>query len=350
MERQSNIELLRLCCMFSLLFLHFCIFCLPQSDSFAMQSGIWAQLPKVLCSFMTLQVNVFVLISGWFGIHTNVDKLVKYYLMCAFYGILTYCLSLFLPDASFSIKNAVVSIMPFSFMPGWWFVKAYLFLMLLAPLFNKAIGAMTKQEFLWALGGLTLINVYCGFFSRQPINPDGCNFMQVMYMYFIGRYLALHVHCGTDKLRRWSGMGAIVGVTLYAVVWIANDEYMHLVNSLTFFNNNNPWSILNSVAIFLFFTTIPFHSTTINWLAKGVFAVYLVHTSIWLAPSWNTTFTAIYDGHIPAVAWAIVSGLFAGYFIILLCFDHVRSCITDPIANRISKLCRNYANRHHLHL
>lgn len=349
-QRQSNIELLRLLCMLVLPFLHFCVFCLPQSENYALQGSVWAQLPKVLCSFMTLQVNIFVLISGWFGIHTTFKKIVTFYLMCAFYGVLTLGLSLLLPTTSFSFKNLAISFLPFSFFPGWWFVKAYLFLMLLAPLFNKAIEAMSKKEFLWALCALTIINVYCGFFARQAINPDGCNFMQVMFMYFVGRYLALHVTFDEKKLRKWTAITIPLSVGLYAMVWILNDEVLHLVNSLTFFNNNNPWSLFNSIIIFLFFTTIPFQSKAINWLARGVFAVYLIHTSIWVAPYWNKEFTMLYDSYSPGVAWGVVTALFIAYFFIVLGFDHLRSWITDPIANGINKLFEKYVKRINLHI
>ncbi len=349
-QRQSNIELLRLLCMFVLPFLHFCVFCLPQSENYALQTGFWAQLPKVLCSFMTLQVNIFILISGWFGIRTNIEKIVKFYLLCAFYGVLTLGISFLLPDTFLSLKNLVVSFLPFSFLPGWWFVKAYLFLMLLAPIFNKAIEYMSKREFLWALCALTLINVYYGFFCRQTINPDGCNFMQVMYMYFIGRYLALHVTFTESKLRKWTAIAIPLSICLYAMVWILNDEIFQFVNSLTFFNNNNPWSIFNSIIIFLFFTTIPFQSKTINWLAKGVFAVYLIHTAVWISPYWNNWFTTIYDGYKPALSWGIISTIFIVYFILVLCFDHLRSWITDPIAMVINKILDKYVKRFNLHI
>ena len=270
--------------------------------------------------------------------------------MCAFYGVLTLGISLLLPDTSFSIKHLVVSFLPFSFLPGWWFVKAYLFLMLLAPLFNKAIEYMSRKEFIWTLAALTLINVYFGFFCRQAINPDGCNFMQVMFMYFIGRYLALHVTFDEKKLRKRTTIAIPISIGLYAVVWILNDEVFHFVNSLTFFNNNNPWSLFNSIIIFLFFTTIPFHSKAINWLAKGVFAVYLIHTSIWIAPYWNKEFTILYDNYSPIVAWGVVSSLFIAYFFIVLGFDHLRSWITNPIAAGINKIAEKYVKRLNLHI
>ena len=92
--RQSNIELLRLFSMFALLLLHFYVHALPNTTIYAEQVGFWKNFPLALSSLTSLQVNIFVLISGWFGIHTTPKKVIEFYLMCAFYSVLTYCMSL----------------------------------------------------------------------------------------------------------------------------------------------------------------------------------------------------------------------------------------------------------------
>lgn len=334
--RQSNIELLRLFSMFALLFLHFYVHALQNSTVYIEQSDFWKNFPLVLSSLTSLQVNIFVLISGWFGIHTTPKKVINFYLMCAFYSVLTYCMSLGVGSA-FDIKDLVVSFMPFSLMKGWWFVKAYLFLILLAPLFNKAIDNMSKREFIYVLCALVLINSIYGFFCQQTINPSGGNFMQLMYVYFIGRFLALHVHVDKDKLRKWTAIISIIGVALYAAVWMLNDNYLHLVKSATFLNRNNPWSMINSISIFLFFTTLRFDSRIINWLAVGVFPVYLIHESVWIRKYVYGNLTNLYDTYASGMAWLIVMGIFIIYFISVLCLDHIRAYITNPIANKLTE-------------
>ena len=162
MIRQSNIELLRLLSMFALLFLHFYTHSLLPSEVYVSQTGFWKNFPIVVSSVTSLQVNIFILISGWFGIHTTPKKIISFYLLCAFYGVFTYLLSLGL-DNSFSIRDLAISFMPFSAMEGWWFVKAYLCLMLLAPLFNKAIDNMSRREFLYVLLALVFINSFLYF-------------------------------------------------------------------------------------------------------------------------------------------------------------------------------------------
>lgn len=70
-QRESNTELLRLLSMFALLFFHFYTHSLLSSDVYGSQSGFWKNFPLVLSSIASLQVNIFILISGWFGIRTT---------------------------------------------------------------------------------------------------------------------------------------------------------------------------------------------------------------------------------------------------------------------------------------
>ncbi len=337
-QRESNIELLRLLSMFALLFFHFYTHSLLSSDVYGSQSGFWKNFPLVLSSITSLQVNIFILISGWFGIRTTPKKIINFYLICAFYGVFTYLISLGIGN-TFSFTDLAVSFMPFSAMKGWWFVKAYLFLMLLAPLFNKAIEHMSKREFLYVLFALVLINSYFGFFCKQDINKDGHNFMQLMYVYFIGRYLALYLNVERLKLRKWTAIVSVCSVALYAIVWLFNDNYLHVVKTYTFLLRNNLWSLFNSIVIFLFFTTLKFESKTVNWFAKGAFSIYLVHVSMWLNASWHGNLTHIYAVYEPAMAWGIVTLIFVGYFFGVLCLDHFRAFLSNPIENKLDEWC-----------
>lgn len=338
LQRQSNIELLRILSMFALLFLHFYIRSLMPSEVYAEQTGFWKNFPLVLSSLTSLQVNIFILISGWFGIRTTPKKIIGFYLLCAFYGVFTYLLSLGL-DNSFSIRDLAISFMPFSAMKGWWFVKSYLFLMLLAPLFNKAIEYMSKREFQYVLLVLVLINSYFGFFCKQDINWDGNTLMQLTYVYFIGRYLALYLKADKLKLRKWTAVIAVCSIAMYALVWLLNDNYLHLVKTYTFLLRNNLWSVCNSIVIFLFFTTLKIESKSINWLAKGAFAIYLVHDSVWIGMNWNTYLMNIYEAYSPVMAWGMVTAVFIVYLFSVLCFDHIRAFMTDPIARKIDQWC-----------
>ena len=150
-----------------------------------------------------------------------------------------------------------------------------------------------------------------------------------------------HVHFDKNKLRKWSAIFSVVSVALYAIVWIINDNYLHVVNSYTFLNRNNLWSMVNSTYIFLFFTTLQFESKSINWLAKGVFPVYLIHESMWIEPYWYKNLMNIYDTTATGQAWLIITVILSLYFIGVLCFDHIRAGITNPVVSGLDKGCTN---------
>lgn len=211
--------------------------------------------------------------------------------------------------------------------------------MLLAPLFNKAIEYMSKREFQYVLLALVLINSYFGFFCKQDINWDGNTLMQLTYVYFIGRYLALYLKADKLKLRKWTAVIAVCSIAMYALVWLLNDNYLHLVKTYTFLLRNNLWSVCNSIVIFLFFTALKIESKSINWLAKGAFAIYLVHDSVWIGMNWNTYLMNIYEAYSPVMAWGMVTAVFIVYLFSVLCFDHIRAFMTDPIARKIDQWC-----------
>ena len=69
MKRESNIELLRIVAMLLVLFLHANYFSLGKVESIDIQSDLFGSFVKSFTEALCIIcVNVFVLISGWFGI------------------------------------------------------------------------------------------------------------------------------------------------------------------------------------------------------------------------------------------------------------------------------------------
>jgi hypothetical protein len=56
-----------------------------------------------------------------------------------------------------------------------------------------------------------------------------------------------------------------------------NEWYILKLNSL---NYNSPLVILSSISLFLVFRKIEIQSRKINWLAKSVLAIFIIHTSV----------------------------------------------------------------------
>lgn len=185
--RDSNFELLRLICMFYIILHHFIVHGLKTAGYFGDDIDVSSLFFN---SFFLIAVNCFVLISGYFGIKFSWKSFVHLYITCVFY-ILGFTILTFIYKDSFSIKELLISFLPFSHSP-YWFINSYIYLFLLSPILNKAINNFTKREFILALFILALLSFYFGFFWQGSINSNGCNFMNFIFLYFIARFIALH--------------------------------------------------------------------------------------------------------------------------------------------------------------
>lgn len=151
MQRESNIELLRIIAMWYILVHHLIVYAI-YPDVMIGQNGVTSEYVaySLLEGFMYVAVDVFILISGYFGIKLRARRFWSLYLQCAFYGIFTYI---------FGVSIGVVPLVPhtfitksvliFSHLSSWWFVVCYLMLMVVSPFLNYGMQQMTKREYLW---------------------------------------------------------------------------------------------------------------------------------------------------------------------------------------------------------
>ncbi len=157
-------ELLRLICMLFVLLLHTYTHVLSQTDFFISASPASHFGITLMYSLSMCAVNVFVLISGYFGIKPKLRSFVNLYLICAFYGFVGYCYHAYSLDMRVGRSVIWHTVFCLSHQDYLWFIKAYVCLFLFSPLLNKAADNMQKRELQAAFLFLTVINIYFGFF------------------------------------------------------------------------------------------------------------------------------------------------------------------------------------------
>lgn len=144
MKRNPAIELYRCILMFGICLLH----CLHR-DSY----GVWAESLLLPC------VCGFAFISGWFGIRFTPSKVLR------LYGVQFYCLAV-AQIASWAGGNGFNVQSMFKGFCSFWFIHAYVLMMLFAPLVNHAVddrrAVRVMVPFLVAVFGW-------GFLGRFPI-------------------------------------------------------------------------------------------------------------------------------------------------------------------------------------
>lgn len=278
-QRQSNIELLRIIAITMVLILHYNLHGLHPDILSGNSVFSWSSLDGHLIeSFCICAVNVFVMISGYFAIKLSVKSVLNLYIRCFIIGLLTYLAYALITGESISLSAIGGRLLAFTH-NHWWFVISYLGLMAISPILNAGCVAISKKTYLCILAMLSVAIVYFGWYKYLEMTYNGYSLIHFIYLYIIARYIKLHVD--------------ILYVMKYQWVWLM--MYMLLVEVMVVFayvdsrhayTYDNPIVIAQAACLLLFFLSMPFHNRFINWVAASVFSAYLLQESPYLGKLW----------------------------------------------------------------
>lgn len=278
MKRESNIELLRIVVMLFILMHHLIVHALCPSVYFG-KGELTAEYAtySIMEGFFYVGVNVFLLISGYFGIRLRARKVWGLYIQCAFYGLLAYSIGVMLSSAPMIPHTFITkSILIFSHASSWWFVALYIMLMFISPFLNYSMQMMTKKQYAVALLGMTFVLIYLGWFWQKPIyDVNGYSFVHFIYIYLIGGYLRRFVNVEKYQHPRVQSIGIYIGCAL--IFGVCNILRLHYdVPFGNLWGYNNPMVIFGAIGLFLYIRTYEFESNIVNTMGSSVFAVYLL--------------------------------------------------------------------------
>jgi surface polysaccharide O-acyltransferase-like enzyme len=270
--RDSNIELLRIVAMFLVLLDHSGYTSINPPTNEEVFSTPMLSLARHCCqSFSSICVNVFVLISGWFGIKAKISRIVEFLFQCYFICFVSYFALLAIGIASpMSMGDWVC----FFVLGDLWFVMAYLILYLMAPMINMFIESLTQKQFLYFLLAFLMIQFLHGFVIQVSWFDKGMSPFTLMSLYMVGRYMRLFPN-------RYITMNKWIDMLIYFVVSFLGAVFTfagvrHGAEGYRFFSYASPTIIIASVYFFLFFTKFSFKSRLVNWVAASAFAVYVL--------------------------------------------------------------------------
>lgn len=199
-------------------------------------------------AFLTIAVNCFFWISGYFRIRKNKKKLVEivtetmcYVMLINF--LIALCKNEFDLETLFRILKRTMF-----FWEGYWFITAYIILMLFAPFLNKLIDVLSTKDKNNLL--ITLILVYSigGFFLQIAGLGNAYSFAQAIYMYLIGAI------CESTQLEKT--YKKVCYNAAFIVLGVANGVMSYILASMGFgrwawrlFSYNNPIVVFMSIII-----------------------------------------------------------------------------------------------------
>ena len=280
-ERKSNIELLRIVCMFFIMLEHILIM---GTDFFTNPIGNQLVVANSIIGFTYIGVNCFILITGYFGAAFSWKRLLSIYLICLFYEVVGFLVAYGLGNVEWSTTALSYILFPLSH-SNTWFIRCYVILLLLLPILNAGLKRLDKKQYLYALLLLTILNLYFGWFHKQPnFSGDGYNASQMVYLYVIGRYLNRYVDWENMRsYRRYIFAGWVLLAVIWGVVQNIHD-IVHVVPHWNGWAYNNPIVLMSAIVFFAYFrcSEIP-QSKTINLFGATMLGVFLIHMNRYLS-------------------------------------------------------------------
>lgn len=220
-------------------------------------------------------VNMFVLLSGWFGIHPKWKSFLKFVYQCLFFAIGIYVVSIVLGQSQISLKGIAEC---FCLLKWSWFIRAYILLYLLAPILNAYLEKATKTQHQNLLIGFFLFQTTFSWTTgAAKFFEHGYSTISFIGLYLLARYCAIYKNDFHRVPKRvyllvYIGIGVVLALSYYASEMLGVSFLSRLI-----YQYDNPFVIVASLSLLLYFSRIPLKSKVINWIGASSFAVFLFH-------------------------------------------------------------------------
>ena len=275
--RESGIELLRLVSMFLILSLHvnFYVFGQPSVTDFKVDPAN-GFLRSFLESIAIVGVDVFVLISGWFGIRPKARRFASLLFQTTFFCCLAYEAGLLFGVwySSWDVLGNLVFLGPQN-----WFLRSYLLLYAASPVLEAFVSTASEKTFRFVLAG------FFGFQTVYGWLLPGADYFEVFRngyspLSFVGLYLlARYVRVFRPRFACRSRCTDLFSYFLLSAITAMASAFQTLCQrrGIDFFAYNSPLVVAAALFLFLFFAKWNFASRIVNSVAQSSLAVYLLH-------------------------------------------------------------------------
>lgn len=287
MQRESKFELLRIISMCMIIAYHYVGHGIGINN-LSLVSPINRFFLQEFFMFGKIGVNLFVMLTGYFGIKTtsiNKDKLLKLSIQTTFFQYFGIVLFIILGN-NIEIKSLITFLFPIIF-NKYWFITAYVVMFLLSPYINRGLMTLSKKEYQNLILLLLVIWCFIPTFSNQLYS--GFNWTQQIWMivtYIFGAYIRLY----PPKLKSITILVCLSIVLLLGSVIvisiIARFIYSKATPYITYFCwSNSILAVFCTFMLFIFFVNLKIsHNNMINRLGTSALSVYLFHENQLLSP------------------------------------------------------------------
>lgn len=312
--------MLRMLAMMLILMLHanFIAIGIPGSEDI-LTSPISTSLRIGMQSACVVAVNVFVLISGWFGIRPSLSGIAKFLFQCTFCYFIAFLIFSITGNETFDITLFVKKLI-FESGPIW-FVISYIGLYILSPILNAYL-AQTSQRGLKSvlIAFFTFQTLFGTFIPIVSFIDRGYSTFSFIGLYLLAFYLRHYRH---DLLRHGFSIyiASIAILAVIAIVW----RMLDIPNFVTLFYYSNPLVITGAAGLVMGFAGLKERkSELLNAVAVSTFAIYLLHCNPFLFDHYTGLIRDIYSHYNGFYFIAITLGVIAAVMTAAILIDRIR--------------------------
>lgn len=285
-------------------------------------------------------VDIFVLISGWFGIRFRFSRLAGLFFQCIFFGLLIWLTAIIFGFGEpMAIKN-LASLGLFTM--NIWFVKSYIILYILSPLLNAFIDRAGKEQLAFATLLFMGFAVVYGWTDAAPEFVRGNSALSFVGLYLTARYLRLYMTAWTQRIPAW------VCLVVFVLATVANSLLSYVVTAYSVSDEVdsllhvylNPFNLVAAVAMLLCFSKLKFQSRFINGVAVSCLAVFLFHKNSILGPYYGSAGWYLFTHFSGPVYVLLCLAFILLVFAVSVLIDRVRMVCWKPLEKWFIQLDR----------
>ncbi len=322
-------ELLRVLTMFLVLVVHttFHQFGYPRAALVQADPLSWTLLSAAHASAIGC-VDIFILISGWFGIRATLQGGCRLLFQLLFIVTLTN-VGVALTDANFAAGWGDIG----KSYIGYWFINSYLLLYIISPVLNAYVAQASERDFRRLLIVFFIVHTLMEEFSDDI--RWGYSVISFVGLYLLARYLRLHL---APRISHWKRQIFLMGYLAYILLFVLlviSVSYMlpQHTKGIAYYMSSyaNPLVIIASASLLLYFSRLRFQSRVVNWLAAGSLTVYLLHQNRFVRPHFREMIMFLSTEHRYLVFGLAVFVFLLGVYLFSCLVDVPRRIIFEKI-------------------
>lgn len=336
-ERNTSLDALRVLCMFLIVLGHAMVHG-HVLDTLSPNS-INYYIVNILRAFLSVHVNCFVLISGYFlcTYKFRLSKVFFIWWQTFFWSVTLYifvCISGIVP---FEIESLLRACLPVT-QQRYWFVTTYLLMYVLIPLLNAAIHTMSQRQHAFFIATFFFIYIVLQnlFFWKKFTSTNSYDPLFFAFLYMIAAYFRLYPAKRT-QLRYFL---CYFLVCLFSAIWkigmelFTNKIVGESMGDSIFLSYSSITMVIASASLFRFFEGLSITNRlaqkVVTLLSSLTFGVYLIHEQPEIrAFLWEKL---LRPGNYVQSPFLILFLLGIALFVFLLC------ALLEYLRNRVSEL------------